>query len=260
MLRFDAETTRILENAYQGADITARRLASYSALSPQPGETLLDIGCGNGLLTLDLARATGPAGRVIGIDPSQDMLKAAAVRCAGQPHVTFLDGVAGALPIDDGSADGAVALQVFEYVEDLDAAMQDAMHCLKPAGRLVIGDLHFGSWIWHSEHPERMDRMRAAWDQHFVHGDLPNKMLPLLKNAGHRIEAVHPFTTTDHCLKPDGLARMMMLLMTRYAVENGHVSQGEADDWFAEQEELARRGHFFFSISQFVITARKAAA
>lgn len=259
MLKFDAETTKILENAYQGADITARRLASYSALSPRPGETLLDIGCGNGLLTLDLARATGPAGRVIGIDPSADMLVAAADRCAGQPHVTLTDGLAGALPVADGSADGAVALQVFEYVEDLDVAMQDAMRCLKPNGRLVISDFHFGSFIWHSGEPARMARMRAAWDQHFVHGDLPTKMLPLLKGAGHHIEAVHPFTTTDHCLKPDGLARMMMHLMTRYAVDNGHVSQGEADDWFAEQDELARKGHFFFSLSQFVITARKAA-
>jgi len=258
MLQFDALTTKILENAYQGADITARRLASYTALSPQPGEMLLDIGCGNGLLTLDLARATGPAGQVIGIDPSQDMLVAAAQRCADQSHVTLIDGLAGALPVEDGKADGAVALQVFEYVDDLGAAMQDAMRCLRPAGRLVISDLHFGSLIWHSEEPARMDRMLAAWDRHFVHGDLPNKMLRLLKKAGHKVEAVQPFTTTDHCLKPDGLALMMMHLMTRYAVDNNHVSQSEADEWFAEQKELSRKGHFFFSISQFVIVARKA--
>ncbi|MBM1632320.1 methyltransferase domain-containing protein [Sulfitobacter mediterraneus] len=257
MLKFDAETAKILDNAYQGADVTARRLVSYNALSPNPGETLLDIGCGNGLLTLDLARATGPEGRVVGIDPSADMRKVAAARCAGQPHVTFRDGLAGALPVEDGVADGAVALQVFEYVEDLGTAMRDAMRCLKPGGRLVIGDLHFGSFIWHSENLPRMARMRAAWDHHFVHADLPTKMLPLLKEAGHRVEAVRPFTTADHCLRPGGLARMMMHLMTRYAVENGHVSQDEADDWFAEQEDLARRGHFFFSLSQFVITARK---
>lgn len=96
MLKFDAETAKILDNAYQGADFTARRLVSYNALSPNPGETLLDIGCGNGLLTLDLARATGPEGRVVGIDPSADMRKVAAARCAGQPHVTFRDGLAGA--------------------------------------------------------------------------------------------------------------------------------------------------------------------
>ena len=71
MLKFDAETTKILDDAYQGADITRRRQASFDALTPIPGETIIDIGCGNGLLTGELARAVGPKGRVIGIDPSE---------------------------------------------------------------------------------------------------------------------------------------------------------------------------------------------
>ena len=59
MLKFDGEVTRILDNAYQGADLTRRRQASFDALQPSPGETILDIGCGNGMLTVELARAVG---------------------------------------------------------------------------------------------------------------------------------------------------------------------------------------------------------
>lgn len=76
MLKFDAEITRILNNAYEGADLTRRRQASFDALKPSPGDTIIDIGCGNGLLTAELARAVGPTGKIIGVDPSEDMLKA----------------------------------------------------------------------------------------------------------------------------------------------------------------------------------------
>ena len=81
MLKFDAETAKLLDIAYQGADITRRRQATFDALKPAPGETILDIGCGNGLLTAELARAVGPSGRIIGIDPSSDMMVAAKERC-----------------------------------------------------------------------------------------------------------------------------------------------------------------------------------
>lgn len=81
VLNFDAEVTRIFNNAYQGADLTRRRQASFDALQPKPGEKIIDIGCGNGLLTVELARAVGPAGRVIGVDPSNDMRSAGEKRC-----------------------------------------------------------------------------------------------------------------------------------------------------------------------------------
>ena len=57
MLDFDAEVTRILGDAYLGADLASRRKASFNALQSDPGHTIIDIGCGNGLWTADLARA-----------------------------------------------------------------------------------------------------------------------------------------------------------------------------------------------------------
>ena len=70
MLNFDSETTRFLQIAYSGADFAKRRQASFDAINPGPGETVLDIGCGNGMLSVELARAVGPNGAVLGIDPS----------------------------------------------------------------------------------------------------------------------------------------------------------------------------------------------
>lgn len=259
MLKFDAEVARLLDNAYQGADLTRRRQASFDALQPTPGETILDIGCGSGLLTAELARAVGENGRVIGIDPSDDMRSAGQKRCQDYNCVEFIDGVATDLPIEDARADKAVSVQVFEYIEDIAGAVSDAMRCLKPDGRLVVSDLHFGSFIWYSDNPQRMEQIRASWDQHFAAGDVPARLPGIMRHQGHHVESVAPVTLTDHVLKPDGMAIMLMLLMRQFAIANNHVEADMANDWFNEQISLARDGRFFFSITQFVVSARKSA-
>ena len=259
MLEFDAEVTRLLDNAYQGADLTRRRQASFDALQPTPGETILDIGCGNGLLTAELARAVGENGRVIGIDPSDDMRSAGEKRCQDYSCVEFIDGIATNLPIEDERADKAVSVQVFEYIEDTAGAVSDAMRCLKPGGRLVVSDLHFGSFIWYSDNPQRMQQIRASWDQHFAAGDVPARLPGMMRRLGHHVESVASVTLTDHVLKPDGIAITMMHLMRQFAIARKHVEADIANDWFNEQISLAQDGRFFFSITQFVVCARKAA-
>ncbi|WP_170425290.1 methyltransferase domain-containing protein [Ruegeria arenilitoris] len=259
MLKFDAETTRLLDIAYEGADLTRRRQASFDALKPSPGDTIIDIGCGNGLLTAELARAVGSTGKIIGVDPSKDMLKAGRNRCQGHQNVEFAEGLANNLPVSDGAADKAVSVQVFEYIDDVESALDDAMRCLKPGGRLVISDLHFGSFIWYSGNPERMSNLVSSWDKHFVSGTVPERLPGLLKAKGHEVDAVTPVTLTDHELKPDGIAIMMMHLMKQYAIANGHVEEAEAQAWFDEQQALSDEGRFFFSLTQFVVAARKSA-
>lgn len=257
MLQFDAETTRQLEIAYQGADVTQRRRASFDALGPEPGETILDIGCGNGLLTRELARAVGPFGRIIGVDPSVDMRIAARARCDDFDWVELMDGAADRLPVADGVVDKAVSVQVFEYLDDIPAAVNDAHRVLKPGGRLVIGDIHLDSIVWFSDDPDRMARMFAAWDNHFTEPEVPAILPPILRDSGFAVDRIVPHTLCDHVLRPDGLASIMMHLMESYAVSNGHVAAGEARAWAEEQAELARAGRFFFSITHYVVSARK---
>ena len=71
------------------------------------------------------------------------------------------------------------------------------------------------------------------------------------------VEAVRPLVFSDTVLKPDGLAAMMMHLMRRYAVDNGHLTQALANAWFEEQRALSRDGRFFFAVVYFITLARK---
>jgi len=260
MLQFDAETTRLLEIVYQGADVTRRRQATFDALAPRPGEVILDVGCGNGLLTVELARAVGPTGRVIGVDPSAEMRKPALARCGDFEWVDTVDGIANQLPVESHSVDKAVSVQVFEYLQDIKGAIQEAHRALKPNGRLIVGDVHFDSFIWSSDDPDRMNRMIASWDHHLTERCVPQILPGILRDCGFAVDEVRPFTFCDHILKPDGLASMMMRLMERYAVENNHFSAGEAKAWFDEQLTLATEGRFFFSLTHFVVCAQKTPA
>jgi len=257
MLEFDAQTTRLLDTVYQGADVTRRRQGSFDALRVGPGETILDIGSGNGLLTAELARAVGPTGRVIGVDPSHDMRQSAIERCKDFDWVDIVEGSDSNLPVEKESIDKAVSVQVFEYLDDMSVAAGEVHRVLKKGGQLVVGDIHFDSLVWFSNSPDRMARMIAAWDHHFAEGSVPALLPPILRKAGFAIEAIDPITICDHQMKPDGLANMMMILMENFAVSNGHISREEASDWAEEQKDLAADGRFFFSITHFVVSANK---
>lgn len=255
MLKFDAETSRILDDAYQGSDVVRRRRVNFDALGVRPGDDVLDIGCGTGLLTLELARAVGDQGSVTGIDPSQEMLDAARERCAEKQYVKLVEGTADRIPFDDVSIDRAISLQVFEYLTDIPTALREVARVLRPGGRLVIGDIHWDSWVWFSDDPERMARVMAAWDGHLSERCVPALLPAMLKEAGFVVDSVQPVTFCDTVLRPDGVANMMLLLIENYVKENELLSTEEVAAWAAEQRRLPLKGQFFFALTHFVVSA-----
>lgn len=258
MLEFDAETTRILDTAYQGADITLRRRMSFDALDIRPGEHILDLGCGPGLLTQELARAVGPDGTVTGIDPSPVMRDTAMERCANEPAVQILDGTAQSLPLGDGSVDKAASLQVFEYLDDLSGPIAELHRILRPGGRVVISDMHWDSWVWSSDDRDRMQRMMAAWDSHLADRSVPEKLPEKLAAAGFGNIRTIPVTFCDTVMKPDGLARMMLILMVAYVQQNSLLPEAEVMAWQSEQLARAAEGRFFMSLTHYVTVADRA--
>ena len=255
MLNFDAETLKLLDVSYKGADITRRRAVNMAALAPAPGERLLDLGCGQGMMTEELARAVGPTGEVFGVDPSADMLTGARARCTEHANVSILEGGAGAIPLKDASLDGAVSLQVLEYVDDLDGACAELARVLRPGGRLAVGDMQHETLSWASDNPGRMRRMTQAWERHVAEPNAPARLPNLLARAGFQVVEMRPIPFAAHQLRPDSLPFMLMHLMRGYAIENDLMDKAEANAWLAEQEAMAAEGRFFFSITHFIAIA-----
>lgn len=109
----------------------------------EPGERVVDVGCGAGMDSLIAARMTGPKGQVIGVDMTPAMLHkaAAGAQKAGIRNVTFRKGFAEALPVADGWADVVISNGVLNLMPDKEAGLREMARVLRPGGRLQIGDI-----------------------------------------------------------------------------------------------------------------------
>ena len=156
-----------MQASYLTPDVVEQRRILRAALRLQPGEDVLDIGSGPGLLASEMASEVAPAGSIHGIDPSKAMIAIAERRDRpqGSVPVSFAIGDANRLPFEDGSFDAAVSTQVYEYVDDIAGALGEAHRVLRPGGRLLILDTDWDSIVWHSGDKVRMQRVLAAWDE-----------------------------------------------------------------------------------------------
>lgn len=106
--------------------------------APAPGDTLIDVGCGNGTYLAELIRR-GFAGRLLGVDLSFGMLMAAR-RLAGAPArpLSLANGDAAELPLRDGVADVALAPHMLYHVPDPAQALRELRRVTRPGGRVAI--------------------------------------------------------------------------------------------------------------------------
>jgi len=109
----------------------------------EPGERVVDVGCGAGMDSLIAARMTSPKGQVISVDMTPAMIHkaAAGARKAGIQNVTFREGFAEALPVADGWADVVISNGVLNLMPDKEAGLREMARVLRPGGRLQIGDI-----------------------------------------------------------------------------------------------------------------------
>jgi ubiquinone/menaquinone biosynthesis C-methylase UbiE len=109
---------------------------TMETLAVEPGDQVIDVGCGPGNYTRPLARAAGD-GLTVGLDASEAMVAAAAER-GGSENLAYLRGDACALPFDDESFDVACSIGVIHMVAEPLVALAEMTRVLAPGGRLVV--------------------------------------------------------------------------------------------------------------------------
>ena len=186
-LLFQSEIKEVVRKAYEGIDTGAGRPAAqrlYSeaelgALPPsavdwalgvgnpvrhaelQPGEIVLDVGCGAGIDTILAARAVGPTGRAIGLDLLEEMCDRARghAQDAGVAEWTeFVRGEMEDIPLPDASVDVVTSNGVINLSPRKSRVLAEIRRVLRPGGRLSVADLTVND-----ELPTELQTNDAAW-------------------------------------------------------------------------------------------------
>ena len=129
-------------------------------LALEPGQIVLDLGSGGGIDVLLSARRVGPAGKVYGVDMTDEMLALAREnqRKAGATNVEFLKGTIEAIPLPDQSVDVIISNCVINLSTDKDAVLREAFRVLKPGGRFAVSDV-----VVRGEVPADIRRSMELW-------------------------------------------------------------------------------------------------
>src|SRR4051812_8050083 len=254
---FDERAARRIEAVYATADVAATRAAVLGALEPRTGERIVDLGCGPGYMTRELALAVGPGGYVHALDLSGPMLALARRRCQGLPAVELAAGDMTALALPDGAVDAAVALQSLAYVLDLARAIGEIARVLRPGGRAVVLDTDFASVVWHGRDQARVDRILAAYDAHVAHPGLPRRLGRLASDAGLATVRCQVVPILNASFRPDTFVHGIAPFIRDFVVGAGRVPAGEADAWLAECAALDAAGEFFASLNRYLFVLRR---
>ncbi|GLF99822.1 methyltransferase domain-containing protein [Streptomyces yaizuensis] len=133
---------------------TAANSAAYLVGELTPGARILDIGCGPGTISADLAVLV-PDGRVTGVDRDPGVVERARAHAAerGAANTDFAVADVNALTFPDGSFDVVHAHQVLQHLGDPVHALREMRRVCRPGGLVAVRDADYGAFTWYPEVP-----------------------------------------------------------------------------------------------------------
>lgn len=142
---------------------TAANSCAYLLPHLRPGQRLLDVGCGPGTITADLAALVAP-GTVVAVDAAAGILEEARATAAarGVGTVVFEQADALALPYPDDHFDVVHAHQVLQHLPDPVGALRELRRVCRPGGVVAARDGDYGGFLWTPPDPV-LDRWLALY-------------------------------------------------------------------------------------------------
>lgn len=247
---------------------TAENSCAYLLPSLESGMRILDVGCGPGSITLDLAKRVGPAGSVVGIDSAETAVASAqdAARKRGDSRTVFETGDVYALAYDDASFDVAHAHQVLQHVSDPVAALREMARVVRHGGLVAARDADYATMAWYPRLPA-LDRWLDLYERLArANGGEPDaaRHLRAWANAAGLVDATFS-TSTWLYATPELTAwwgrswaeRATSSAFAQQALAGGHASQAELDAIRDGWLEFAAHPDAWFSMVHGEVLARR---
>jgi len=246
---------------------TAENSAGYLLPCLAPGQRLLDVGCGPGTITLDLAGRVAP-GATVGVDREEGVIAEArrVAESGAVSGVEFRTADAYALEFDDASFDVVHAHQLLQHLTDPVAALVEMRRVLRPGGVLGVRDGDYGGFVWAPADP-LLDRWMELYHDVCRHNgadaDAGRHLLGWAQAAG--FTEIHPSSSTWTFADPAARRwwgalwadRVVSSSLAEQAIEYRLSSRDELEAIAAAWRRWLERDDAFFIVVHAELIARR---
>ncbi|MER7812890.1 class I SAM-dependent methyltransferase [Streptomyces sp900116325] len=219
---------------------TAANSAAYLIGELRPGMAVLDVGCGPGTITADLAALVAP-GRVTAVDTSREILDRAAEVAAerGLDNIEFTTADVHDLDFPDDSFDVVHAHQVLQHVGDPVQALREMRRVCRPGGIVAARDSDYAAMAWYPEVPFMdawLELYRRVARTNGGEPDAGRRLLSWARQAGFAditpSAAAWCFATPENRVWWSGLwaDRTVGSVYAKLAVDGGHATTAQLND------------------------------
>jgi ubiquinone/menaquinone biosynthesis C-methylase UbiE len=246
-----------LDRASAQTSIHTYKAESFALLAPQPGDTLLEVGCGTGTDVGTLAAMVAPGGRVVGVDLSETLLTEARRRgdVAGAT-IEFRRGDVHQLEFPDGVFDGCRADRIFQHLTEPAQALAELVRVARRGAPIVISEPDWETVV--IDTPDRgLFRRLVAYDaDRHPQGWIGRQLPRLFRDAGLTGVAITPHAVfiTDYEVVKEGGA---LEERARAACAAKVISPAEEQRWLEHVASLRDRGEFWFAMLVFTVRGIK---
>ena len=257
----DATVNRLIDRLeFRGRDpfFVQMREAYLDRMALDPGATVIEVGCGTGVVVRALVRRAGFAGAVIGIDPSPVFINAARKLAADEglaDRIQFEVGDGHALAFSDDHFDAVLVHTTISHVTDPLALLWECARVLRPGGQLAVFDGDYASWTF--AHPDH-DLARAM--EEAVIGAVVNNprvlrdMPRMLSEVG--LERIDTLADVYADIGAGSFFGPAIEAYGPLAVGAGLVTAEAMEGWLRDQAQARERGDFFAACNYYTYLAR----
>jgi ubiquinone/menaquinone biosynthesis C-methylase UbiE len=245
---------RFMDEAQRPEGIQASKRLMLERMALEPGEAVLEVGCGPGTDVLEMAEVVGTAGRLAGLDASEAMI-AEARRRAGERQipVTFEVGDVHALPFPDETFDVCRASRLLEHLPDAGQALSEMVRVTRKGGRVVVFDFDWDTLI--IDHPDRETTRTVvlSYSDSIRNGWIGRQLPRLFKEQGFEALSIDPVQVFVHY----ALAELFLGSHLAQLQAGGTLSPDQARRWWEYLQHADEHGKLLISFTTFIVVGER---
>ena len=239
---------RILEIRGAQPRQSKMREACFLAAGLAQGMSVLEIGCGTGVVARELARVAGRSGRVLGLDVSPELLEVARRTSPPGASIEYVQGDAYQLDFADSSFDASCAVTLLAHIQNLDQVVREMIRVTR--GTVMLLDQDYQTLVFENS-DTRLTRtiLQHGADYNVLDGWCGRKLPGLL--VRHRLRNVQccPFVYSER----DSQSYLITIAerFAALAASRGAVREDQAAGWLQELYDRAVEGTFYASLNYY---------